>query len=196
MDSSVATPAAAARPDGIEWRRLARAMRQVGSALDPLPSPQGESALVHADGTPVRVLIADDDAATRLLYSLNLRLEGVVVLEAADGLRALELARTEPPDLILTDVIMPRLDGFELAAALRSDERTRAIPFIFLSGETTLYDRARAHELGALAFLTKPFDVRAIAALVAGALDRSGTLTPPTPLHAAPRTTPAGDSAA
>jgi CheY-like chemotaxis protein len=183
MDSSVATPAAGALRNGIEWRRLARAMRQVESA-HAAPADQGaDSALVRADGTPARVLIVDDDDATRLLYSLNLQLEGVIVLEAADGRRGLELARTEYPDLILTDVMMPGLDGFELAAALRSDERTRAIPFIFLSGEVTGDDKARAYELGALAYLTKPFDIRAIASLVAGVLDRSRPRTPPTPLR-------------
>ena len=64
--------------------------------------------------------------------------------------------------------MMPGLDGFELAEALRRDARTRRIPFIFLSGEVTAGLEARAHELGALAFLTKPVDVQALASLVAG----------------------------
>jgi CheY-like chemotaxis protein len=193
MDSSVAT--AAARRDGIGWRRLARAMRQVGSPQSSAADQGDDMPLARADGTPVLVLIVDDDDATRLLYALNLQLEGVLVLEAADGRRGLELARTERPDLILTDVMMPGLDGFELAAALRSDECTRAIPFIFLSGEATVDDQARAYALGALAYLTKPFDVRAVASLVAGVLDRAAPRTPPTPIR--PTTASLmGDSAA
>ena len=93
------------------------------------------------------------------------------MLEAVDGRRGLARARLEAPDLVLTDVTMPGFNGFELAEALRSDERTRAIPVIFVSGETSADNHARAAELGALAYLTKPFDPSALAAIVAGALE-------------------------
>jgi CheY-like chemotaxis protein len=69
---------------------------------------------------------------------------------------------------------MPGLDGFQLAEALRRDERTRRIPLIFLSGEATADHEARVHEVGALAYVTKPFDPLALAALVAGVLAASG----------------------
>ena len=68
-----------------------------------------------------------------MLCSINLQFEGVVVLEAADGDQGLEQARSERPDLVVTDVRMPGLDGFQLAEALRRDERTRQIPLIFIS---------------------------------------------------------------
>ena len=97
------------------------------------------------------VLIVDDDAATRMLCSVNLQLEGLRVLEAADGRHGLARAQDEQPDLVLTDVMMPGLDGFELAEALRRDNRTSLIPLIFLS---------------------KPFDPLALASLVAGVLAR------------------------
>jgi CheY-like chemotaxis protein len=196
MDSPIATPAAEARPDGIEWRRLARAVRQVDSAPRLTEVPRADPALLRADGTPARVLIVDGDDATRLVYSLKLQLKGIVVLETAGGRDGFELARTEHPDLLLTDVTPPGLDGFQLAAALRSDERTRAIPLIFVSAEATADDKARAYELGALAYLTKPVDVRAIASLVAGVLDRSRPRTPPTPLRPAKKASQLGGSAA
>lgn len=116
------------------------------------------------------VLVVDDDPATRMLCSINLQLEGLSVLEAEDGRRGLAQARLETPDLVLTDVTMPGLDGFELAEALRRDERTCKIPLIFLSGETAAANETRARELGALAYLTKPFDPPAVASLVAGVL--------------------------
>jgi CheY-like chemotaxis protein len=119
------------------------------------------------NGKAARVLIVDDDPAIRMLCSVNLQIEGVVVLEAADGRRGLALARSERPDLVVTDVRMPGLDGFQLAEALRSDERTRQIPLIFVSGETEPADAARANELGALAYVAKPFDAPALASLVA-----------------------------
>jgi CheY-like chemotaxis protein len=122
------------------------------------------------NGKPARVLIVDDDPAIRQLCSINLQIEGFVVLEAEDGRRGLEQVRLARPDLVVTDVRMPGLDGFQLAEALRRDERTRKIPLIFVSGETEPAEAARAHALGALAYLTKPFDPPALASLVAGAV--------------------------
>ena len=90
------------------------------------------------------MLIVDDDPAMRLMCAINLELEGFIVLEAADGLSALARARSEQPDLVVTDVSMPQLDGFGLAEALRRDRRTRRIPLVFLSGETNVtYEIAR-----------------------------------------------------
>jgi CheY-like chemotaxis protein len=95
---------------------------------------------------PRRVLVIDDDPTIRMLCAVNLGIEGVVVLEAPNGNLGLEQARSEHPDLVVTDVMMPGLDGFELAEALRRDERTREIPLIFLSSEAdpANADRARS----------------------------------------------------
>jgi CheY-like chemotaxis protein len=130
----------------------------------------------NGDAEPRRVLVVDDDPAIRMLCAVNLEIEGLVVLEAADGRRALEQARYEHLDLVVTDVMMPGLDGFDLAEALRRDERTREIPLIFLSGEADPASADRARRLGALAYLTKPFDPPALASLVAGELGRAGEL--------------------
>ena len=127
-----------------------------------------------------RVLVVDDDSNARALCSINLLLEGLEVLEAEDGQRGLARARLENPDLVVTDVAMPGLNGFELAEALRQDENTAQIPLIFLSGEIDADNEARAHALGALAYVTKPFDPTAFAKLVAGALTRRGHRPAPT----------------
>src|SRR5579884_174427 len=97
-------------------------------------------------------LIVDDDASVRLVCAVNLKAEGLQVLEAADGLDALEQARRERPDLGLTDVTMPGLDGFQLAERLRGDERTHGMPVIFLSGEVGQANAQRARALGAVAY--------------------------------------------
>ena len=152
--------------DHVEWHRLEGAMLRLETSTRARP----------------RVLIVEDDPATRLLYSLHLELEGLLVLEEPDGRSGLARARADKPDLVLTDVMMPGLDGFELAEALRRDRRTCRIPFIFLSGEITAGHEARAHELGALAYLTKPVDVEALASLVAGVFRPVGErLQPPAP---------------
>ena len=122
---------------------------------------------------PPLVLVVDDDPAIRLLCSVNLQLEGLSVLEASDVPGALAQARSTPPDLVVTDIMMPGLDGFQLAAELRRDERTHRVPVIFLSGETGAANEARAAELGALAYITKPFDPAELVALVTVALARS-----------------------
>jgi CheY-like chemotaxis protein len=108
----------------------------------------------------------------RALCSINLLLEGLEVLEAEDGRVGLARACLETPDLVVTDVAMPGLDGFELAEALRRDDSTAQIPLIFLSGELSADNEARARSIGALAYVTKPFDPPAFAKLVAGALAR------------------------
>ena len=119
---------------------------------------------------PARVLIVDDDPTIRMLCAIYVRRGGHVVLEAEDGEGALAQARSEPPDIVLTDVRMPGCDGFELAEALRGDEATRGIPLIFVSGDSSVANRARADELGALAFLEKPFDSAALAVVIADAV--------------------------
>lgn len=119
-----------------------------------------------------RVLVVDDDPAARLLCAASLERMGLQVLEATNGRQALERARLDAPQLVLTDVSMPGLSGFELAEALRLDERTRTIPVIFISGELSARSQARALALGALGYVTKPFEPTALAEIVARALSQ------------------------
>jgi CheY-like chemotaxis protein len=143
-------------------RRGPAIARDAGRALDTGSARDDEAA---------RVLIVDDDPAVRLVCAVNLTAAGLQVLEAADGLDALAQAQTGLPDLVLTDVTMPGLDGFELAEGLRRDEQTRRIPLIFLSGEVGQANAERARSLGAVAYLTKPFDPRELATFVAREID-------------------------
>jgi CheY-like chemotaxis protein len=126
----------------------------------------GRSRAPNDDGRAGRVLIVDDDAAIRTVCAISLQTEGLDVLEAADALRGLEQARRQRLDLVLTDVRMPGLDGFQLACALRADRRTRSIPLIFLGAETEKANAERARALGAHAYLTKPFDPYGLASFV------------------------------
>ena len=138
-------------------------------------------ASAAAPGVAARVLIVDDDPAVRLLCTINLEREGLVVLEAADGVTALARARAEKPDLVLTDISMPQLDGFGLAEALRRDRRTSRIPLVFLSGEENGAYEARAKELGALAYVTKPVDPFALASRIGEVLALAGKHRRPVP---------------
>jgi len=87
-----------------------------------------------------RVLVADDDDPIRLLCKVSLELEGIDVVEAADGNEAVALARAERPDVAVLDVAMPGLDGWQVAERLRTDPATQTIPLVFL----TALPRARA----------------------------------------------------
>jgi CheY-like chemotaxis protein len=113
-----------------------------------------------------RVLVVDDDAALRFVCATVLGLEGYEVIEAANGQDALYLARTAAPDVMLLDLSMPVLDGFGVAAALRSDQRTRELPFVFLTGELDPRVIKQGGEAGAAGFFTKPFDPAVVCAFI------------------------------
>ena len=114
----------------------------------------------------MKVLVIDDEAPIRLLCRVNLEAEGVDVVEAADGERGLEVARTEKPDAILLDVMLPGLHGWAVAERLLEDETTRNIPIIFLTARADLRDRARGMDLGGVDYVTKPFNPVDLAPLV------------------------------
>jgi DNA-binding response OmpR family regulator len=103
------------------------------------------------------VLCADDDADIRALLTIRLERAGFRVAQAADGEQALSLARELSPDVLVLDVMMPRLSGTEVLLALRDDEATAAIPVVLLSARAQEADVERGLEAGADAYLAKPF---------------------------------------
>jgi DNA-binding response OmpR family regulator len=119
-----------------------------------------------------RVLVIDDEAPIRLLCRVNLEAEQMEVLEAADGPTGLEQARAERPDVILLDVMMPGLDGWQVAEQLLDDESTRSIPIVFLTARAEFRDRARGLDLGGIDYVTKPFNPLELAPLVEDMLAR------------------------
>ena len=120
----------------------------------------------------VRVLVIDDEAPIRLLCRVNLEAEQMEVLEAADGPTGLEQARAAKPDVILLDVMMPGLDGWQVAEQLLEDDRTRSIPIVFLTARAEFRDRARGLDLGGIDYVTKPFNPLDLAPLVEDMLKR------------------------
>ena len=102
-----------------------------------------------------RVLLAEDDRFLRRAAEARLRQHGLDVLTAADGEEALRLARAEPLDLVLLDVVMPKLEGFEVLRLLKVDPATARIPVIVLSNLGQERDVSQAVALGAVAFLVK-----------------------------------------
>ena len=121
-----------------------------------------------------RVLVIDDEPPIRLLCRVNLEAEGMEVLEASDGPTGLEKARNDEPDVILLDVMMPGLDGWQVAEELIEGERTGAIPIIFLTARAEARDRARGLDLGGIDYVTKPFNPVELAPLVRDLIARVG----------------------
>jgi putative two-component system response regulator len=107
----------------------------------------------------IRILVVDDEIVNRTLLRGILTPLGYEVVEAADGEAALAQVAARPPDLVLLDVLMPRLNGYEVCRALKGDPRSRLVPIILLTGLDHIDDKIKAADVGADEFLTKPFNV-------------------------------------
>jgi twitching motility two-component system response regulator PilH len=118
------------------------------------------------------VLVVDDHMPMRLLCRTALEAAGIRVTEASDGVEALESIRRDPPDLILLDIMLPRLSGWEVAAELLREPSADRIPIVFISALTGTSERQQALDVGAFGYLTKPLDPAVLAKTVSGLLDR------------------------
>jgi DNA-binding response OmpR family regulator len=102
------------------------------------------------------------------LIEVNLDLEGFEVVTADRGEDAIARARDSAPDLIILDLMMPEMSGWEIAERLREDEKTKGIPLVFLSARTQDEDRRRGEELGVAGYVTKPFDPAELVSTIRG----------------------------
>jgi CheY-like chemotaxis protein len=109
---------------------------------------------------PGKILIVDDDVDTLRLVGMMLETEGFDIIAAKTGKRAIEIAGSESPDLIILDVMMPELDGYAVTSQLRTDQATRGIPILIFTAKTGHDDKMLGLELGADIYLTKPISTR------------------------------------
>ncbi len=126
---------------------------------------------------PARLLVVEDEANLAEVIADNLELEGYVVEVVGDGLKALERVRAEPPALILLDVMLPGLDGFEVCERLRAEGCE--VPVLFLTARNENEDRVHGLELGGDDYLGKPFDLRELILRVRAILKRVQWLEEP-----------------
>lgn len=119
------------------------------------------------------VLIADDDPGIRLSVSRFLESEGYCCLTAGDGAQALEMIHRYQPHLLITDIAMPNMNGYELVRQVRQHPSLRLLPVIYLTARTELEERIRAYRTGGDVYLAKPFDLNELAAVVRNLLDRA-----------------------
>jgi len=119
------------------------------------------------------VLVVDDDLGTRLAISDYLELQGYFTLMAEDGEKALGQLASAYPHLIVTDIAMPRMDGFELVRRVRQRPEFRLLPVVFLTAHHETESRIRGYQLGGDVYLPKPFDLKELGAVIRNLLERS-----------------------
>jgi len=122
-----------------------------------------------------RVLVVEDDHVIRELLVVNLKMEGHDAVTAVDGSEALRAVADRAPDVVLLDMMLPGVDGWEVAARLKGDEATRSIPIIALSARAMQADIERGMELGVDRYVTKPFDPIELMHLVGTLLPGGGS---------------------
>jgi CheY-like chemotaxis protein len=151
----------------------------VVSSQSPVASPQSEDvaaavpAAVESASAPAysssrkTVMIVDDSPTIRKILGLTLERAGYKVIAEPDGESAIERLLQVVPDLILLDIAMPKIDGYEVCKRIKQDPRTKAVPVVMLSGKGALFDKVKGHMAGASEYLTKPFETPAVLAVVA-----------------------------
>ncbi|MFJ3717511.1 response regulator [Streptomyces sp. NPDC090057] len=156
-------------PHGVADRRWRPPRRlEVGKSRTRWPVPTYSRVVPGASG---RVLVVDDNKVIRQLIRVNLELEGLEVVTAADGAECLDVVHRVRPDVVTLDVVMPRLDGLRTAARLRADPRTHDLPLAIISA-CTQYEVESGLDVGVDAFLAKPFEPAELVRLVKQLIER------------------------
>jgi twitching motility two-component system response regulator PilG len=142
----------------------------------------GHDASAHAHGTNGHgnqhgrriILVVDDSPTIQKVVSVTLEAHGHEVVTASDGMEALSKLRTLKPDLVLLDITMPHMDGYQLCRIMRSNDITRNVPIVMLSGKDGLFDKMRGRMAGAASYITKPFAPSALPPLIDKYCKRAG----------------------
>jgi CheY-like chemotaxis protein len=134
---------------------------------------QPEAAVVAGK----KVLVVDDEKFVRELIKIKLGRCGLLVLEAANGLEAVEMAQTQRPDMILLDVMMPKMNGFEACEKLKSNPNTARIPIVMLTARGEQANHEKGISLGATDYMSKPFSPQKLAELVIEILARTSSIS-------------------
>jgi len=138
------------------------------------------------EGAGEQLLVVDDDPFIARLLEIELAAAGYAVRVANDGQQALDMVRRDPPDLVITDVMMPHVDGFELTRLLRHDPSTQGVSVIILTARGLSADKLEGFAIGADDYIVKPFDTPELLARVRGVLRRTREMRDESPLTGLP----------
>ncbi|ERN41976.1 two component transcriptional regulator, LuxR family [Rubidibacter lacunae KORDI 51-2] len=126
------------------------------------------------------ILLVDDEAGLREAVCAYFEDEGFQIVAASNAIDGWELAQQRPPDLIISDIMMPGVDGYQFLAQLRDDPRFESVPVVFLTAKGMTADRIQGYEAGVDAYLSKPFDPDELVAIARNLINRRRAATDPT----------------
>jgi len=138
-----------------------------------IPEDEVGQRIEKFSDTRSKILIVDDEIDTLLPLKRSLEVEDYIVIGASNGHEALIKAKTDIPDLILLDLMMPEMDGYEVCAKLKNDNLTKKIPVIMLTAKDSVRDKVKGLDIGADDYVTKPFNLNELKARVKSVLRRS-----------------------
>ena len=138
-----------------------------------IPEKEVEKRIRGFSDARQKIMIVDDEMTTLLPLKRSLEAEGYRVLEAYDGYQAIEKSKKEMPELIVLDLMLPGIDGFEVCAQLKKDKLTGKIPVIMLTARDEVRDKVEGLEIGADDYVTKPFSLNELKARIRNVLKRS-----------------------
>ncbi|HXF37003.1 MAG TPA: response regulator [Actinomycetota bacterium] len=160
--------------------------REPSGSAGPWPPPSASPREPGGEPGGGSILVVDDDPFISRLLQIELEASGFEVRTAPDGPRALALAQERCPDLVLADVMMPEMDGFELTRRLRQDPRTAGVPVIMLTARGMSADKLEGFSAGADDYIVKPFDTPELLARIRGVIRRSREMRAQSPLTGLP----------
>jgi len=141
-----------------------------------IPEKEIEKRIRSFSDIRQKILIVDDEMATLLPLKRSLESEGYIVIEACDGYEAIKKSKSEMPELIILDLMMPGMDGIEVCSQLKKDSLTEKIPVIMLTARDEVSDKVKGLEMGADDYVTKPFHLNELIARIRNILKRSGEI--------------------
>ena len=141
-----------------------------------IPEKEIEKRIRSFSDIRKKILIVDDELVTLLPLKRSLESEGYIVIEACDGYEAIKKSKSEMPELIILDLMMPGMDGIEVCSQLKKDSLTEKIPIIMLTARDEVSDKVKGLEMGADDYVTKPFHLNELIARIRNILKRSGEI--------------------
>ncbi len=163
----MSAPPAAAAPTPIALAPVAPPTTPAPAPTEPVAAPSAAPpAASQPAGARRTVLVVDDSPTVRKILSMTLERNGYAVASAPDGEAAIDSLEQSVPDLILLDISMPKLDGYEVCKRIKANARTAHIPVVMLSGKDAFFDKVKGRMAGASEYLTKPFETPAVLAVI------------------------------
>jgi two-component system, OmpR family, alkaline phosphatase synthesis response regulator PhoP len=138
-----------------------------------IPEKEVEKRIRSFSDTRQKIMIVDDEISTLLPLKRSLEAEGYAVIEAVNGYQAIEKTKTELPDLIILDLMLPGINGFEVCTQIKKDALTEKIPVIMLTARDEVREKIEGLEIGADDYVTKPFNLNELKARIRNVLKRS-----------------------